>query len=157
MLACIGSQLQTIFRPSRFISRSSGGKTFSIFCVPSLVIRVMRPASFSGFKISSTRLYVVEIVVGTDLDADRVQDAAKKFNVGAVRLPGAFADPEQMGGAVVPVAGGRIDPGQRFFIGEEQGLVRGKELGLVICGVSIEMPMVSMNWMAWSICLARRS
>ena len=50
--------------------------------------------------------------------------------MGAVDLAGAVAEPHQMRRAVVPVAGRRIDPGQRLLVGEEQRLVRGVELGL---------------------------
>ena len=48
----------------------------------------------------------------------------------AVELLGAVAEPHQVGRAVVPVAGRRIDAGQRLLVGQEQRLVRGVELGL---------------------------
>ena len=48
----------------------------------------------------------------------------------AVGLAGPVADPEHVRRAVVPLAGGGIDPGQRLLIFQDQGFVRGIELGL---------------------------
>src|SRR5690242_6897224 len=48
----------------------------------------------------------------------------------AVRLARALADPDHVRRAVVPLAGGRIDPGQRLLVRQQQRLVAGVELGL---------------------------
>ena len=49
--------------------------------------------------------------------------------MGAVGLAGAVADPEEMGGAGVVVAGGAVDAGQRLFVRQEQSFVAGVEIG----------------------------
>ena len=46
-----------------------------------------------------------------------------------VELPGAVADPDQVGTRVVPAARRAIDPGQRLLVAQEQGLVAGEERG----------------------------
>ena len=48
----------------------------------------------------------------------------------AVHLARAIADPEHVRRAVVPAAGGGIDPGQGLLVFQEQGFVGGVELGL---------------------------
>jgi MFS family permease len=52
-------------------------------------------------------------------------------HVGAVELPGALADPEHVGRAVVPVAGEGVLAGERFLVAEDEGLVRGVEVHLL--------------------------
>ena len=94
------------------------------------VIRVSRPGSFSGFSRSIRRSRSSGSHGRAAFHADRVLDAAQELDMGAVDLAGAVAEPQQMGRAVVPVAGRRIDAGQRLLIGQEQRLVRGVELGL---------------------------
>jgi len=64
------------------------------------------------------------------LEAQRVAHAAQELDVSTLGLARAFADPEHVGRAVVPLAGRRIDPGQRLLVGQKQRLVRGIELGL---------------------------
>ena len=63
-----------------------------------------------------------------DLDADRVLHALHEVDVGAIELAGSLADPQQVGGGVVPIAGGGIDAGHGFLEAEQQGLVAGEEL-----------------------------
>jgi hypothetical protein len=58
-------------------------------------------------------------------------DAREELDVGAVRLPRPLADPEQVRGAVVPVAGQRVLAGQPFLVVEQQALVRGEDVDLV--------------------------
>ena len=58
--------------------------------------------------------------------------------MGAVKLPGTVTDPEHVGAAVIPAAGGGVLPGQRLFIAEQQGLMGGKKFRLVeLRGVGI--------------------
>ena len=78
-----------------------------------------------------------EDVVGLDgwpdLAADRILDASEELHMGIVETAGALADPEHVGRAVVPVAGGarRVLTGEGFLVAEEQRLVRGVEVDLV--------------------------
>ena len=48
----------------------------------------------------------------------------------AVELAGAVADPQHMRRAIVPIAGGAIDAGQRLLVLQDQRLVGGEEIGL---------------------------
>ena len=49
--------------------------------------------------------------------------------MGVVGLAGAVADPHHVAGAAIPVAGGRIDPGERLLEAEQERLVAGEEIG----------------------------
>lgn len=51
--------------------------------------------------------------------------------MGTIELAGALADPEEVGRAVVVETRGGVLAGESLFIGEEEALVRGPELG---CG-----------------------
>ena len=68
--------------------------------------------------------------MGPTLKPIGLWDAAEKFDMGAVGLPGAVADPEEVGGAGVPVAAGAVDAGEGLLVGQEQGFVAGVEVGL---------------------------
>ena len=50
-----------------------------------------------------------------DLHADRVLHAAEEFHMRAVRLPRAVADPQEVGGTGIGIAGRGIDARQRLF------------------------------------------
>ena len=60
--------------------------------------------------------------------------------MGAVRLPGAVADPEHVGRGVVPVAGQAVLPRHRLLVGQQQRLVGGEEACLthVRAGVGVD-------------------
>ena len=61
---------------------------------------------------------------------DRVHDATAKFNMRAIGLAGAVANPDHMAGACNRLARKRIDPAQRLFIFQQQRLVAGVEIHL---------------------------
>src|SRR5690606_7110151 len=67
----------------------------------------------------------------TELDADRIVDAAQELDVRAVGLAGALADPEHVRRAGIPAPTGGFATGERLFVRQVQGLVRGEELDLV--------------------------
>jgi hypothetical protein len=92
-----------------------------------------------------------------DLHADRILHAAQEFDMRAVGLARAVADPQEMRRAAVPVAGGGIDAGQRLLIRQQQRLVAGVEIGLAqICGVvSLVMPQAAMKFSVSSMRAAR--
>jgi hypothetical protein len=75
--------------------------------------------------------HVLRRGVGPELHSDRVPDTGQELHVRAVGLARALADPQQVCGAVVPVAGEAVAPCERFLVAEEQGLVRGPEVDLV--------------------------
>ena len=62
------------------------------------------------------------------LEAERILDAATEFHMGMVGLPGAVADPDHVARAAIPVAGGRIDAGERLLEAEQQRLMAGEEI-----------------------------
>ncbi len=73
------------------------------------------------------------------LQADGVGDTADVFQMGAIQLPGARADPQEVG----PQVGVRLvfghPPGQGGLVGQVQGLVAGEELtGAQVLGQTAE-------------------
>ena len=72
--------------------------------------------------------YAVRRRLRADLDADRVADAGGELDVRTVERPGPLADPEEMRGQVVGLAGARVGPGERLLVRQQQGLVAGVEL-----------------------------
>ncbi|MCY1345957.1 hypothetical protein D9M69_320290 [compost metagenome] len=65
----------------------------------------------------------------SDLDPDGVADTAHEFHVGAIQLAGAVADPEHVGGAVVPATGEAVATHECLFVVQQQRLVGGEEAG----------------------------
>ena len=65
----------------------------------------------------------------------------------AVGLAGAVADPQEMRGAAVPVAGGGIDAGERLLVGQQEGFVADVEVGLahVAAWSALVMPQAAMK------------
>ncbi len=68
---------------------------------------------------------------GSELAAEGVGHPGEEAHVGTVEVPGALADPQQVGRAVVPVAGEAVPAGQRLLVAQEQGLVARVEVDLV--------------------------
>ena len=66
-----------------------------------------------------------------ELHADRVLDPAEELDVRAAELTRALADPQQVRGAVVPLVGEAVAPGERLLVAEQQRLVRRVEVDLV--------------------------
>ena len=62
--------------------------------------------------------------------ADGVLHAAAEFDMRAVGLPRAVADPDHVARARDRQAGGRVDPRQRLFVFQQQRLVAGVEIDL---------------------------
>ena len=84
-----------------------------------------------GVQPLAQRHDLVGTAVRSDLDADGIVDARHEFEMRAVELPGAVADPDHVGRAVVPVAGEGVDAGQALLVGQDQRLVAGEEVDLV--------------------------
>ena len=57
----------------------------------------------------------------------------------AVELVGAVPDPQQVRGAVVPVAGEAVAAGERLLVAEEQRFVRRVEVDFVELGLGVEV------------------
>ena len=68
---------------------------------------------------------------GPELHAERVVDAGEELDVRAVQLARTVADPEHVGGAVVPVARERVAPRERLLVVEQQALVARPDVDLV--------------------------
>ena len=92
---------------------------------------VSRPGSRPGSRRRHSVDHVVGRRVGPDLHADRVLHAREELDVRAVELAGALTDPQQVRGAVVPVAGEAVAAGERLLVAEQQRLVRRVEVDLV--------------------------
>ncbi len=56
---------------------------------------------------------------GADFDPDRIQHATQKLYMGAIRLPGAVADPQHMGRTVIPVATEAVLASQGLLVIEQ--------------------------------------
>ena len=90
-------------------------------------------------EAAAQRDRVVGRRVGPELHADRVLHAGEELDVRAVDLAGALADPQQVRGAVVPVAGEAVAAGERLLVAEEQRLVRRVEVDLVQLRLVVEV------------------
>ena len=82
----------------------------------------------AGLSVLAQRQQLAGLDRRADLAADRVADAAQELDVGAVEVAGALADPQHVGGAVVPAAGQRVLAGQRLLVAEDQRLVAGVDV-----------------------------
>ena len=60
-------------------------------------------------------------------------------------LARAVADPQHMAGGGVPVAGGRIDAGERFLEAEQQRFVAGIEIGGAQLGMALEVETAGLH------------
>ena len=126
---------------------------------PMREISVRRPGTWSGSRRSHSASTSSAVAVGAQLAADRVADPGEELDVGAVGLPGALADPEQVGRAVVPAAGERVLPGEGLLVAEDERLVARVEVDLVEVGSTPRgrCPQAFMKRMARSIPVASRS
>src|SRR5581483_8106764 len=68
---------------------------------------------------------------GPELRADGVVHAAEEADVRAVDLPRALADPDEVRGAVVPLAGERVAARERLLVVEQQRFVARPDVDLV--------------------------
>ena len=84
---------------------------------------------FCGIEDGDQAQQIVGVQARAAFQADGILDAAAEFDMGAVQLAGAVADPQHVGGGVVPVAGGGIDARHRLLVGQQQRLVAGVEIG----------------------------
>ena len=83
----------------------------------------------SGLSTAIRRSNSSESRTGPAFQADGILDAAAEFDMGAVELAGAVADPDHMGGGVVPIAAGGIDPRHRLLVSKQQSFMAGIEIG----------------------------
>ena len=106
----------TTSRPSRRTARINRGSRASTLSAPMRVISVSRPGLVLRVEPVDEPQQIVGLEGRAAFHADRVFDAAHELGMRAVDLPRPIAEPHQMRRAVVPVAGGRIDPGQRLLV-----------------------------------------
>ena len=72
------------------------------------VISVRRPGTRSGLSASQSATTSGGVTVGPSFTPIGLPMPRDELDVGAVELARALADPQQVGGAVVPVAGERV-------------------------------------------------
>ncbi|MNZ66015.1 hypothetical protein D3C78_842200 [compost metagenome] len=72
---------------------------------------------------------VVGVHARADLDPDRVVHPAQEFDVGAVELAGAVADPQHVRRAIVVIVGQAVATHESFFVVQQQRFVCGEETG----------------------------
>ncbi len=68
----------------------------------------------------------VGIEAGTAFQPDGIADAARKFEMSAIELPGAVADPKHMSSRRPILLARLVEPGQRLLVIEKQGFVAGE-------------------------------
>ena len=88
---------------------------------------------------------IVGLERGAAFKADRILDAAGIFDVRVIVLARAVADPDHVAGGGVPVAGGRIDAGERFLEAEQQRFVAGVEIGGAQLGMALEVEAAGLH------------
>ena len=131
VLPCMGSQAHTTGWPARGRPAAGRAGRSDVRPAPMRLMRVSRPGVRCGSRVRHRRHHLVGGGGRAHLGAERVADAGQEAEVGAVELAGPLADPEQVGGAVVPVAGQGVLPGQGLLVAEDQRLVAGPEVDLV--------------------------
>ena len=103
----------------------------------------------AGFVVRIENVDQPQQVVGLErrpaFEPERILDAARKFDMRVVVLARAVADPEHMAGGGVPVAGGRIDAGQRLLVAEQQRFVAGIEIGGAQFGMAFEVEAAGLH------------
>ena len=92
-----------------------------------------------GVEALAERDDLVGVDARAELHAHRVLHAGEELDVGAVELAGAVADPQQVGRAVVPVAGQRVLAGERLLVVEQERLVAGVDVDLVELQLGVEV------------------
>ena len=109
----------------------------------------------SGIETLAQADDLVGCRVGADLHADRVVDAGEELDVRAVELTRAGTEPQQVGRAVVPVAGDAVAAGERFLVPEEQGFVGSEDVDLVQLQLGIEVDPARPHELERALDLAR--
>ena len=131
MLPCIGSHAHTTGWPARFTARSSGGSC-SRDLVGAHAADEHEPAGLAaGVEAAAQRDRFLGRGVGPSFTPIGFCTPGEELDVRAVELPGALADPQQVRGAVVPVAGEAVAAGERLLVAEDQRLVRRVEVDFV--------------------------
>ena len=87
----------------------------------------MRPASFSGFSLSN-KVMSSSGSSEARISGQWVFDAGKKFDMRAVGLACAVANPQHMGGCVVIFAAGAVEARQCLLKAQQQSFVAGVEI-----------------------------
>ena len=129
VLPCIGSIDQIALRPAR-ARRAHQRRQLRARCsaAPKRPISTSRPGRLSGSSRSISRSSSSGARLGPHFRPDRVGDAAGIFDMGAVELAGALADPDHVRRGRPPVLGRLVPAGQRLLVIEQQRLVAGEHL-----------------------------
>ena len=103
---------------------------------------VSRPGTLSGSRMSQIATTSSGMRFGPTLAPSGLRTPERYFEVGALsRAARPLADPEHVGGAVDPVTGERVAPGERLFVVEDQRLVACPEVDLVEAGLGVSRSM----------------
>ena len=109
----------------------SVGSRLSTLSAPRRTMSVSRPGSRSGSSRSQSATELAGGGPRPELAGQRVLDSREELDVRVVRVARALADPQQMGRAVVPVAGEAVAPREALLVRQDQALVAGPEIDLV--------------------------
>ncbi len=104
------------------------GSTASARPAPKRVIRVRRPGLRSGSSLDRYLSQRFRCHGSAHLQADGIGDPPEVLQVGAIELPRALADPDEVGSQVVVAALLGYEAGEGGLIGQVQGLVTGEHL-----------------------------
>ena len=92
---------------------------------------VRRPGLAIGVETLAQRHELVGRARRPELAAQRVLHAREELHVGAVEGARALADPQQVGRAVVPLAGQAVAPREALLVGEHETFVARPQVDFV--------------------------
>ena len=108
-----------------------GGSASTRRSAPIRTISVSRPGRRAGLSRSQSSTTSSAVAVGPSLTPSGLFDAGEELDVRAAQLARPLADPEHVRRAVVPVAGQRVLPRQRFLVVEHEPLVARPQIDAV--------------------------
>ena len=129
MLPCIGSQTQPTVAPEAVTFSTRRGSTSRTLPAPMRVMK-RQPAGLAVRveRVDQRERVVRRSSVGPSFTPIGLRILRQQLDVRAVELAGALADPEEVRGDVVGLAGPRVDAGQRALVLEQQRLVAGVDV-----------------------------
>src|ERR1022692_4623734 len=133
VLPCIGSHDQSTTLPSRLTARTNADSCSPTFSAPKRPISVRRPASLSGLRMSISRSRSSALSDGPHLSPS------------GCLMPRAVANPQHVARGGVPVAGGRIDAGERLLEAEQQRFMAGVEFGGAQLGMAFQIETAGLH------------
>ena len=138
-MPCIGSHAHTTGWPESLTARSNGGSALGHSVGAHAAEEHESTRDAAGVETRAQRDGFLGRGRRSELHADRVVHAGEELDVSAIELSRAFTGPQQVGRAVVPVAGDAVATSERFLVPEQQRFVRGPHVDLVELELGLEI------------------